>query len=584
MTGERLTGIDQGILLAERMLDNGEVLRTLIAGGHSKGAILQQVVSDLKHDPVGQACFLRTLFRSLASEGDLKVTNRRDTALAILTDNLNEEVRLTQVMTPLVEANPTIVHDAYIEALQQQTRENDPFSGSVDALLAVGKAIAPHLNQDAQRRQQIIDTWERVTQQFLTVYERYQIHSRVEEIKDRMSPVTQLDSEVQQLRTQGLTNPQIAQQLGRKESDIKASAHRLIAAKRIEPAPKGRPVTEAVTQLDNQVEQLRGQGLSNPQIAQQLGRKESDIKASARRLIAAKRIEPARSSTEAVTQLDNQVEQLRGQGLSNAQIAEKLERKRTDIEASAHRLIAAGRIEPARRTSDSATKLLQILQEFQQVHPTGAITLQDMANQLGVTRERARKIYDELSIKHTLPPKSGSGMGQLSEEYLAKLDQEVAKRQDQGKTSDQIAEELRVPSVWIKTSQRRFALQIQEQVKRDHEEFRRQVEQLRNQGIGSNRIAETLGKSISQIQYVVTGLVSIGDVQKMRQRKSQQELAPFDAKVKVLRAEGLTYQEMAERLGPEVSVSHILASVQRLQKRGEIELKSSHRNQSTSAQ
>ena len=530
MTGERLTGIDQGILLAERMLDNGEVLRTLIAGGHSKGAILQQVVSDLKHDPVGQACFLRTLFRSLASEGDLKVTNRRDTALAILTDNLNEEVRLTQVMTPLVEANPTIVHDAYIEALQQQTRENDPFSGSVDALLAVGKAIAPHLNQDAQRRQQIIDTWERVTQQFLTVYERYQIHSRVEEIKDRMSPVTQLDSEVQQLRTQGLTNPQIAQQLGRKESDIKASAHRLIAAKRIEPAPKGRPVTEAVTQLDNQVEQLRGQGLSN------------------------------------------------------AQIAEKLERKRTDIEASAHRLIAAGRIEPARRTSDSATKLLQILQEFQQVHPTGAITLQDMANQLGVTRERARKIYDELSIKHTLPPKSGSGMGQLSEEYLAKLDQEVAKRQDQGKTSDQIAEELRVPSVWIKTSQRRFALQIQEQVKRDHEEFRRQVEQLRNQGIGNNRIAEILGKSISQIQYVVTGLVSIGDVQKMRQRKSQQELAPFDAKVKVLRAEGLTYQEMAERLGPEVSVSHILASVQRLQKRGEIELKSSHRNQSTSAQ
>ena len=165
-----------------------------------------------------------------------------------------------------------------------------------------------------------------------------------------------------------------------------------------------------------------------------------------------------------------------------------------------------------------------------------------------------------------------------------KIDQEVAKRQDQGKTSDQIAEELRVPSVWIKTSQRRFALQIQEQVKRDHEEFRRQVEQLRNQGIGSNRIAETLGKSISQIQYVVTGLVSIGDVQKMRQRKSQQELAPFDAKVKVLRAEGLTYQEMAERLGPEVSVSHILASVQRLQKRGEIELKSSHRNQSTSAQ
>lgn len=302
------------------------------------------------------------------------------------------------------------------------------------------------------------------------------------------------------------------------------------------------------------------------------------IEASASRLIAAGRIERApkgRPVTEAVANLDTQVGKLRGDGLTNPQIAEKLGREKTDIEASAHRLIAAGRIErlsKGPRSGESATSFLRILQEFQTAHPTGSVSLSEIAGQLGVSRERARQFYEKLSTTHTLPPKSGGGMKQLSPEYLAKLDQEVTRLTHQGITVGRIAEELHVPAVWVKTSQKRSAPQNQEQEKQDREEFRSQVEQLRNQGVGTNKIAEILGKTRSQVQRIVTRMLRSGHIQKMRQRKSPDELVLFDAQVKKLRAARLTYQEIAQRLGPLVSVSNVLASVQRLRSRGEIKM------------
>lgn len=294
MAGERLIGIvDRGTLLAESIIDNTKVLHTLIADGQNKDTFLKQVVSKLGNGSTVQACFLRTIFQNIAKEGDLKVTNRRDTAMAILTDTSSSgEVSLNVAIAPLVKDNSTVVYDAYIEAVQEQTRDNDVFSGSVDALLEVGKAIAPHLNQDAQERKKIIDAWEETAEKFHTGDQPH-IRSKLEEIKKAMSPNSILDL-VEKLRKQGLSNPQIAKQLERKLAAIEKSASRLIAAGRIEASPKGRAVFEATIQLDSDVEQLRKQGLSNPQIAEQLGRKRTDIKESAHRLIAAGRIERLR--------------------------------------------------------------------------------------------------------------------------------------------------------------------------------------------------------------------------------------------------------------------------------------------------
>lgn len=240
MAGERLTSIvNQGTLLAERMLDNTKVLNALIAGGQNKDTILKRVVAKLGNYPAMQACFLRTIFQNIAKEGEVEVTNRRDTAMAILTDaSSSSEISLNAVIVPLVKDNSAVVHDAYIKAVQEQTRDNDAFSGSVGALLEVGKAIAPHLNQDAQERKKIIDAWEETAEKFHTE-DQLHIRLKLEEIKKAMSPNSILDSQVEKLRKQGLSNPQIAKQLETKLTAIERSARRLIVAGRIERLRRG---------------------------------------------------------------------------------------------------------------------------------------------------------------------------------------------------------------------------------------------------------------------------------------------------------------------------------------------------------
>ncbi len=304
MGGERLATVDQGALLAESLGDRG-ILRTLLAGGREKEAISQLVVSRLEHDPIGQTSFLRTLFENLANEGKLEITNRRDAALAILTEVSGDEVHLTKVMTPLVIANSTVVCDAYIDAVQQQTGESDIFS-AIDALLQVGKAIAPHLPQTAKARQQISKAWTQVARERSETDEQKHIRLELAKIKLSMFYYSG-DSDVEELIQQGFTYFQIKEQLGREESSIRASASRLIDAGRIERRTRGghpkedpkeerkvgRPVSQATIQLDNNVEQLRNQnpGLSGIQIAEELGVESWQVMASFTRLIAAGRIE-----------------------------------------------------------------------------------------------------------------------------------------------------------------------------------------------------------------------------------------------------------------------------------------------------
>src|SRR3989338_136258 len=142
MTGERLPSVDIGFTLAEQLLSNRDTLHELRAGGKDKETILQNIVSKLDHDIVAQSFFLETLVQNIAVEGEFDVTNRRDRALAILTDTAKDgRVRVTKVMEPLVKSRSATVYRAYIEAVRQQTKENDPISGSIDTLLDLGSAL-----------------------------------------------------------------------------------------------------------------------------------------------------------------------------------------------------------------------------------------------------------------------------------------------------------------------------------------------------------------------------------------------------------------------------------------------------------
>lgn len=167
--------------------------------------------------------------------------------------------------------------------------------------------------------------------------------------KRKTSPQTiALDAQVQTLRGQDLTNSQIAQRLGVSEATVKLSASRLIQAGKLEPLPKrsGHAVTGA---RDAQVLPLKRQGLSNREIAEKLGEPLGNIKASVHRLTKQGELPSARKlEMQQLALLDQQVLSLKGQGFKHPQIAQQLNRTIPEIESSAHRLIKAGRIKSTR--------------------------------------------------------------------------------------------------------------------------------------------------------------------------------------------------------------------------------------------
>ena len=264
--------------------------------------------------------------------------------------------------------------------------------------------------------------------------------------------------------------------------------------------------------------------------------------------------------------LDADVELLRRQGLRNKQIAAQLGTTLSRIEDSNGRLIAAGRIERLVNPKTSSVKLLRILQVFQTDHPVGAISLSGIASQLGVNRERTRVLYDRLNLTYTLPPKQRGGMNELSQEYLTRLDQEVAHRIGQGMAQNRIAEELCVPLKWVNAVRREGDLtqSIKELQKIDRVELEEQVMRLRNQGLREREIAERLKITRYKVCVLMGQLIEDGKVAKRLQRRSQEEISAFDQQVKELRVLGMSHTDMAKRLGTKIHNIH--ASLMRSKK------------------
>lgn len=108
-------------------------------------------------------------------------------------------------------------------------------------------------------------------------------------------------------------------------------------------------------------------------------------------------------SMKQVLHLDNQVAQLRRQGLSNARIAQELGKPLSIIEQSAHRLIKEGRIEAA-KLGGVRTVLEKTLDKILSENPTGTITFAELARKLKVSRERIRQLYQQITATKEVPP------------------------------------------------------------------------------------------------------------------------------------------------------------------------------------
>jgi predicted transcriptional regulator len=387
----------------------------------------------------------------------------------------------------------------------------------------ISKEIAELDNQVEQLRKQKLGNTEiakRLDKKYNIVAhsaQRLIAAGRIEPWKSPTKATKELDNRVEGMRNSGLNNKEIAKELKLSQTTITRSIRRLLSAGRIE--PRKRPVNKEREQLDNQVEQLRNQGLENDQIAKQLDKKKWIIEKSAQRLLAANRIERLRRRPkEEIVALDNQVEQFRKQGLGNKEIAEMLEENINAIEMSAHRLIKAGRIE-SQRIRKAKRKQDVLDSQVEKLRNQGLYS-SDIARELdediAVINRSAVRLIKGGKIERQKKP--------LSDE-TKKLYEDVERLRKQDLNNDQVAESLGVEMKTVRwvvhkliTDGRIEPRKINKTIE-EREQLDSQVEQLRNQGLGNTKIAASLKEKKSTIANSVRRLVEAGRIEPYRRSK-----------------------------------------------------------------
>ncbi|MBI4252694.1 hypothetical protein HY623_00720 [Candidatus Uhrbacteria bacterium] len=270
--------------LTNRIFGEQKTLDALLKGGEKKEAIVAQLVSELRDDFPGQEDFVKDLSQMLAIEGDDGVTNRRDGALAVLTDF---------AFFDIIENQTAVAYQAYLDAVKQQDKDNNPFSGSIDALLEAGKIIGPFVfkanGNKYFKREKIIAAWEKVKDNFFDD-DALHIERKLLKIKKSMKKNGALLLKVETLRNRKgvyLSRDEMAAMLKEPLWAIDGAIGILIYEKRV--AARGRNNEEKMA-FDDRVLALKEQGMTKLAIADELGVMESPVSEALTRLYSAGRI------------------------------------------------------------------------------------------------------------------------------------------------------------------------------------------------------------------------------------------------------------------------------------------------------
>lgn len=73
------------------------------------------------------------------------------------------------------------------------------------------------------------------------------------------------------------------------------------------------------------------------------------------------------------------------------------------------------------RNTRHKRRLLWLLQQWQQEHPTRPVSLVQLAQELGTTRRQVRTLYDELAAAHELPPVSKRGFASMARDARTRI-------------------------------------------------------------------------------------------------------------------------------------------------------------------
>lgn len=258
------------------------------------------------------------------------------------------------------------------------------------------------------------------------------------------------------------------------------------------------------------------------------------------------------------------------QGYTNKDMASELGVSRGTIERVLLKLRKSNEIKPRkdipRRMTEEREKRIKelqekgcraqfekILEDFMRDHPNQYLCLSDVAETLGISRERARQLYQAIAAEKKVPPVNHHHQDRQIPENI---DSEINKYLPQRLDDKAIAAILGVRSKDVKEAKRRIRRQQQE-------EFYEACRELRSLGYTTDQICELTGRNRGSVWHTFVNLGKIDQSIRIRkQRPTKEEIKSRDAQIQVLKERNLTYAEIAEELG--IDIYAVVNSMHRL--------------------
>lgn len=464
MDEKKQEATDSASALVEQILGNEEKLKMLVMGADTdRAAIAVSAIISTGDDVAVQKAFLTSLIRLLGIEGKANETDRRDAAVELL--------KCAPVMD-IFSRHSGALFDAYLEAVSNQTKENDPFVGSINSLLEVGIALAPYFPVNDLSRTQLTHLWNQRAKDFTHTDGREHIEEQAKHIAERMTKLGSRDARVYDLRARGYKNREIAETLHINEGSVEQSVGRLIDLGILSMRRGTKPL------IDPEVEKLRNLGYTVVQIANALNESQHTISSSIQRLLAKSEIDHVYPGhREDINALDD---------VEHADVLDSTMKGQDDTAQTFGTPSPVAQSHLSRRKQWVDTKVQPLKAE--------GLSNKRISALLGIP---VREIAD--SELRLLEQKRIEKIPRRTRKEMEALDDAVALLKDEGLTLEHIAEKLtKNPSTIIHSIGR---LQEQERIERvlirrnpeELADFDKRIATLKKQGLKRKEIANTLG-------------------------------------------------------------------------------------------
>lgn len=313
-------------MLLDGILRDSEQCSILLTGNNDdKRRIAERLSFEIGNDPAVHVALVGAIIGILSQETDRIDVDMRDAAIALLQQ---------PAIADLLPVQHEALFRAYCEALNRQTSENDPFSGSIAHLLEAGMFLTPYFPQDDLTREQLKHLLHNVAGQFSGA-EREHIAGYIPEMLERMTFSGARDARVLYWREQKLKNKEIAQKLGVKDHSIEQSVGRLMSDGKLRGRREG-----VSAELLSSVKEFRNQGYTNVNIANKLNVGEATLKEAVSQLVTGGEIDARMSKVLPLVDidLDTRVEQLMKSGMKPRHIIASLPEAEWSIKRSIGRV------------------------------------------------------------------------------------------------------------------------------------------------------------------------------------------------------------------------------------------------------